>query len=268
MDRAYKRKWGRLLGAATGARRVLQDAAAILCVNRAEQATLQQRFPGKRIAWTPNSIDVAHYSRGCGQRFRRQHRVPGEAHVILNVARVDAQKDQLGTLRIFEQVAASIPDTWLIFAGATTSTDYARKLDDAIALSPFRHRVLCLGNVDASSQALLDVYHAANVFLLNSVHEPFGIVLLEAWAAGLPIVAPRVGGIPSFVEDGVTGILFDRGQDAVAVSSVIQLLQNGPFALSLAQRALREVQAFDHARGFQRILSVYEEVQREYPLCA
>jgi glycosyltransferase involved in cell wall biosynthesis len=261
-------EWGRLLGAAVGARRVLQDAAAVFCVNRTEQQALQLQMPHKRVLWTPNSVDVARYQAGCGSRFRSQHRIPSEAKLVLNVARVDEQKNQLATVEVFERVAIRIPGLWLVLAGPSTNADYAGRLQRRIAASPLADRILYLGNVESTSQALTDMYKAANVFLLNSLHEPFGIVLLEAWAAGVPVVAPRIGGIPSFVEHGRTGLLFDSGDIEVAAHHTLAILSEAALSEGLRTQASIRVQEFDEASATQRMVTIYEEVQREYSLRA
>jgi glycosyltransferase involved in cell wall biosynthesis len=259
-------EWGRVLGAAVGARRVLQDAAAIFCVNRSEQQALQQQMPQKRILWTPNSVDVASYQSGCGSRFRSQHRIPASAKLILNVARIDEQKNQLATVEVFERVASQVDNLWLVLAGPSTNVDYAERLFQRIAASPHANRILYLGNVESASQELIDMYKAANVFLLNSLHEPFGIVLLEAWAAGVPVVAPRVGGIPSFVEHGRTGLLFDSGDIEDATRHTQAILSDASLSHRLRTQASTRVEDFDEVAATQRMVTVYEEVQREYSL--
>jgi glycosyltransferase involved in cell wall biosynthesis len=261
-------EWGRLLGAAVGARRVLLDASAIFCVSRTEQKMLRKQMPHKRILWTPNTVDLARYQVGCGLRFRSQHGIPVAAKLILNVARVDEQKNQLATVEVFEQVASRAADLWLVLAGPPTNADYAERLRRRIAASHLANRILYLGNVESASQELVDMYKASDVFLLNSLHEPFGIVLLEAWAAGVPVVAPRVGGIPSFVEHGRTGLLFDSGDIGSAVHHTQAILSQNALSVELTEQASLRVSEFDESSAALRMVAVYEEVQREYSLRA
>lgn len=261
-------EWGKLLGAVTGSRKVLDDASAILCVNREEQALLQKQYPSKRILWMPNAIDVNRFRKGDGAQFRKLHNIPHRDKVVLNVARIDPQKNQLETLKVYEQAAESQSHLWLVFVGSSTNLHYAQRLDEAIAASPHRRRIIRLGNVEPNSQLMVDLYHGADVFLLNSLHEPFGIVLLEAWAAGLPVVAPKVGGIPSFVTHAKDGLLFASGDLLAATQQLTSVLQVPALAQSLQEQALLKVVDFDLGASYGRMMSVYEEVRREYPLCA
>jgi len=71
--------------------------------------------------------------------------------------------------------------------------------------------------------------------MLPSVHEPFGIVALEAWAAGLPVAASDVGGLKTLVEDGRTGYLFDAFSADSMAQAALNALANAP---QITQNAL------------------------------
>lgn len=75
-----------------------------------------------------------------------------------------------------------------------------------------------------SDEEVGGAYHGADVLVLPSIHEPFGIVILEAWASGLPVVATRVGGVVDLVNHGHDGLLVDSSDDvglAGAIESVL-----------------------------------------------
>jgi glycosyltransferase involved in cell wall biosynthesis len=261
-------EWGQFLGALVGARAVLEDADAILCVNRKEQKLLQDKYPEKRVEWMPNSVPVAHYQGGDGVAFRLAHQIPGDARVILNIGRIDPQKNQMDTVEVFERVSSENPYTHLVLAGPETDPPYAQKLKFRILNSPYSNRIHSLGALKAGSRELIDAYHGSNVFLLTSLHEPFGIVLLEAWAAGLPVVAASVGGVPSFVEDCKNGMLYSSRDISEAVSCVKMLLNNSALWNTLRQEAFKSVQRFDVNRSMDSLIHLYEAVVREHTVCA
>jgi len=80
------------------------------------------------------------------------------------------------------------------------------------------------------SGLLIDAYHAADTFVLSSGHEPFGIVVLEAWCAGTAVIASRVGGLQKLIRDGETGFFFDPdSQDAaIQLAGHLTKLYNDP----------------------------------------
>ncbi len=100
-----------------------------------------------------------------------------------------------------------------------------------------------LGRVDDRAR-LADIYRSATAFVLPSTFEPYGLVLLEAMAFGLPIVATRTCGIPDIVRDGVDGLLVDVGDRQALVEALVTLLSDPSRASVLGsagrQRARQE----------------------------
>lgn len=261
-------EWGKALGALVGARRVLEDAAAVLCVNRSEQEKLQEKYPGKRVVWTPNGVDTKLFASGDGKRFREAHAVPGGAKVLLHVGRIDPQKNQMEAVEVFDRVAAVLKDTWLLLAGATTDKEYEARVMERIRQSAARSRILCLGNVTPGSQSLADLYASADLLLMTSRHEPFGIVILEAWAAGLPVVSSRVGGIPYFVEHGRNGLLYELGDVPTATDHVVGVLQQTNIREELRKQGRTEVERYSFQRTTEQLISIYEEAHGEHSVRA
>jgi glycosyltransferase involved in cell wall biosynthesis len=100
-----------------------------------------------------------------------------------------------------------------------------------------------------SSDQLASYYAAADIFVWPSVHEAYGMALLEAQAAGLPAVAGDSGGVPDILRDGETGLLCPEG-DAIAFSGAVErLIEDGQTRLEIAAKA-RMVTRLDH--GFHR----------------
>ena len=121
--------------------------------------------------------------------------------------------------------------------------------------------------LETSDPELVNAYHAADLFLLPSVHEPFGIVILEAWAAGLPVVASNVGGVPSFVTDGENGCLFPSGDLATLLGTVRGLIANRDLRCKIAEAGRKKaVGEFGWDRITGRLVGIYEEAIRAHSL--
>jgi glycosyltransferase involved in cell wall biosynthesis len=254
-------EWGRVLGSLVGSRKVLSEASAIICLSEAERRTIQARHPHARVELIPNGVDVARFSTGNGQAFRRAHGVPERARLLLLVGRVDPQKNQALALSLVGALAQRHPDVHLVLAGPTTSPAYAASLEHAIRARGLQPRVTWLSSLGHASQALVDAYHAADVCLLPSRHEPFGIVALEAWAAGKPVVASRVGGIPGFVESGVNGVLVDPDDERGWLEAIDTLLDSPVRAAALGENGRQRGRAeFDWDRVTDRLVGLYEDV--------
>lgn len=211
-------EWGKALGWWVGSNRVLDEAVAILCVGENERKATQQRYPNQRVEWLPNGVDTQRFSQGDGPAFRAQQGIPPDAFLLLSVARIDAQKNQLLAVRALPELLTLNPKTHLLLIGAVTTPAYREELlSEARRLGVEGRLTLIPGLPPAELPA---AYHAADLFLLTSRHEPFGIVLIEAWAAGLPVVASAVGGVPYLIEEGKTGFLFPSDEQAGLVQAI------------------------------------------------
>ena len=117
--------------------------------------------------------------------------------------------------------------------------------------------VLYLGNQDCMEELL----PLADVFLLPSSSESFGLVALEAMSAEVPVVSSNAGGLPEVVEHGVTGYLHDSTHVAGFVQSVLKLLTNEPLRRAMGRRARREAkQRFSPEEMVSRYIRVYESL--------
>ncbi len=101
---------------------------------------------------------------------------------------------------------------------------------------------------------------SADVFVLPSVHEPFGIAALEAWAAGIPLLAANVGGLKDFVEDAKTGLLFNPDSPESLVEAW-RKIQDVELCGRLVANASERVKDFAWEEITKKLVSVYKEVQ-------
>lgn len=259
-------EWGKLLGWWVGSRRVLDDASAILCVGEEERVQTQRNYPGKNVVHLPNGVDPDRFSSGDGKAFRQIHGIPHDAFVILTMGRIDPQKNQLFVAKLLPELAGIQPKAHLLIIGHVTNDDYYQKILHYIRDHCLESRITVIPGLEANSRSLADAYHAADVFLLPSIHEPFGIVILEAWAAGLPVIASSVGGIPSFVIPYQDGLLFEPNNNESMVEVFRFLTQNPDNPRKLAingQKKAENEYSWDVITD--RLVGIYEEALRENP---
>lgn len=260
-------EWGKALGWWVGSRRVLDDAAAIICVGEEERRKTQAAYPGKRVLFLPNGVDSGHFSSGDGAGFRRKHGIPEGAPLLLNVGRIDAQKNQRLLLEALSMVLPDNPDARLLLIGHVTNEEYGALLRREISERGISGNVTLIPGLPADSGDLVDAYHAADLFVLPSSHEPFGIVILEAWAAGLAVVASRVGGVPAFVEDGRDGLLVESGDVAGFASAIRGCLKNPELARALSKRGREKAcNQYSWESVSAKLEILYREALDENPL--
>lgn len=150
-----------------------------------------------------------------------------------------------------------IPDSHdLLLAGDGPDHDQLKKLAHDLGL---QERVSFTGRLDA--QAVRSHMKAAELFVLASRHEPFGIVNLEAMAAGTPVVATRVGGVPEFVRDNQCGLLVQPNSADALASGINALINESARAARLAKQAAQEVKNFDWRQLATQYLEVLEQTE-------
>ena len=218
-----KMEWGRAFGALLGSRRILDDADHVICVGQSEYEAAKKNLSHDRISYLPNGVDTARFSKGDGAGFRARHSIGDEQFVILNISRIDAQKNQLLLVEAFAKVHAQHANAVLVLIGPETQPDYAAKIRDKVRWLGLENNVRILPGTAGFSSELVDAYHACDTFALASRHEPFGIVVLEAWSAGKPVVASDIGGLRALIADGETGLKFDTHSKDAAGELAAQL---------------------------------------------
>lgn len=133
-------------------------------------------------------------------------------------------------------------------------------LADRIRSAGLHGRAHLVGRTDRVATARW--FKGAEVFVLPSRHEPFGIVNIEAMAAGVPVIATAVGGVPEFVVDGETGLLVPPGDAEALRVALGQVLEDGELRRSLVSEATKRVRDFSWPAIADQYRSVYERVAR------
>lgn len=223
-------EWGKAIGAMLGSRRLLDDADMVLCIGASEFAKARERIPHGRVALLPNGVNSARFAAGDGPRFRALHGIPPEALLVMNISRIDGQKNQAQLVRAFGRLRASHPGSRLVLAGPVTQPGYAEGLRSLVGELGLSGAVSILPAIGHEDPALADAYHACDVFVLPSLHEPFGVVVLEAWCCRKPVVVSSVGGLRDLVQEGRNGFLYDPGAEGAdeALAGKIRSLADNP----------------------------------------
>jgi len=198
---------------------------------RAEVTELFDRA-AERITVVHNGISPRawHVDRGRVIAARRRHSPRGEP-LLLYFGRLEYEKGCHDLIAAMPRLRRAHPGTRLLLAGSGTA---AAMLAETARTHRVRRSVTFLGYVpDGELTALLA---AVDAVVLPSRYEPFGIVALEAAAAGAPLVASTAGGLGELVVDGETGVSFPPG-DVPALASAVGRVLDDPHAAAVRARA-------------------------------
>jgi len=182
----------------------------------------------------------------------------GEGDVIVgSVGRVlDSHKRFSDIIRALPAIRSTRPAVRLLIVGDGPD----RAMLESLA------RDLCVSDavIFAGYQgAPRDFYHLMNVFVLASAHEAFGLVLVEAMLAGVPVVATEVGGIPFVLDAGKAGILVPPMQPSALAEAVLGLLADLPASNALRDAGLERARAdFAAKRYVNEVADLYNNLMR------
>jgi glycosyltransferase involved in cell wall biosynthesis len=186
-------------------------------------------------------------------RLRAKLRLSGDTWIIAAVGRLSLEKGHLDLIRAFAAVRARVPNSHLVIAGE--GPERAR-VERSIVRSGLQQHVTLLGDV----QDVASVYHLADTVALPSTTEGCPSVLLEAMAAGVPVVATRVGGIPEIVADGRTALLVRPGAIDELAQAICRMLLDRPLAGRLAAEARLHLAAHhDPAQRAMKLLAIHQD---------
>ncbi|MGK0187848.1 MAG: glycosyltransferase involved in cell wall biosynthesis [Verrucomicrobiales bacterium] len=260
-----KLEWGKPFGALFGSRRVLEDADHVICVGQGEMELAKKELSHDRITYLPNGVDTQKFQEGDAMLFRNAHQIPEDSFLVLCLSRIDTQKNQALLVDAFARLAKKEPNARLVLAGPQTQPEYAQQLQDKIAAANIGERVHFLPGMRNDDPLLLAAFHACDVFVLPSRHEPFGIVVLEAWSAGKPVIVSHVGGLRALVDDGVNG-MFVNPDSATAdadLEAKLHDLQSNPDKRRKLGEAGRQnaLENYDWHRIVARLEELYQEAE-------
>lgn len=228
------------------------QADLVIAPSRAVRALLAERGVIRPIEVIPTGVEVTRYAPGDRAASRRALGLPLEAPIALYLGRLDREKNVGFLLEAFDRVVRHRPEARLVLVGRGAHEAVLRRLARGLAAG---ERVHFAG--PATADEAVRYYQAADLFVFASTTETQGLVVAEAMAAGLPVVAVRAPGVEELVQDGVTGFLVPEDPAAFALA-VDTLLADEARRRGFGERAREAVRDYAAERTGSRLLALYE----------
>lgn len=253
MHRAYFRLIGR---------QTLTKARRIIAVSPLVAREFRQiGIPEERMVIIPNGVEIAAYQ-NLPQKdiLRRRLRIKDERKIMLAIGR-------LGKLKGFQCIIEALPKILettpvdLIIAGPEFG--YGPQLRRLAREKGVDDYVIFYGIMNEKEK--LEAMAAADVVVVSSIYEGFGIVLLEALAAGKPVVATETGIAPEIIKNGENGFLFSPCDHQGLADKVTRLLADKELSAAISLRSKTVAETFDWKRITELVLDTYNQCLTESP---
>jgi len=251
-----------------GEKRVLKRADRIIVATEAEKAQLQWLYKGdlRKMIVIPPGVDTSHFYPIEQDEARQYIGVAPSQRMVLFVGRIEPLKGVdtlIRAMACLEFQEAAHPVYLAIIGGEpdagpdemTAEMARLQKLCDDLSMG---QTVIFLGK--RAQDTLRYYYWAADVLVMPSFYESFGMVALEAMACGTPVIASQVGGLAFLVEDGKTGFHVPDGDPSILCDKLNILLGDHDLRRRMGAQAARHAQKYDWKRIAAQIRRVYEEL--------
>jgi L-malate glycosyltransferase len=215
-------------------------------------------IPAGRVKVIYNGIDLLPFADDTHDRgaARRELGLGDDDLAIIQVARLDSLKDHATAIRALDQVVARCSEARLLLVGEGPEMPKIRELVHGRALEPYVRFLGLRGDIAR-------LLSAADIGLLTSVSEGIPLTLIEAMAAGLPVVSTDVGGVREVVEDGRTALLAPSGDDDALAEAILRLAGDPALRERMGCTGRRRAEsAFSERRMHDEYLKLYEDMLR------
>ncbi len=219
---------------------------------------LKQYGVTTKMQTLPTGIDSAAFKHGDGPQFRKDFNLPANKKLLVNVSRVAFEKNISAIIETFALLLTTREDIHLVIAGEGPAKKYYIELAAKLNL---QQSISFVGYLDRSTQ-LVDCYHAADVFVFASKTETQGLVLLEAMAAGTPVVSVAEMGTKNVLQEG-RGVRITSGSAQDFAAKITEVLDDRTGYSQLTQSAITYAAEWDSLNLAKKLEDYYTEVRRE-----
>jgi N-acetyl-alpha-D-glucosaminyl L-malate synthase BshA len=198
----------------------------------------------------PNFINLAEYHPS--ETRARPAVAPPGSKLLMHVSNFREVKRVPEVVQIFAKVRAQMPAVLVLVGDGPQRVE----AETEVERQGVRRDVFFLGKLDS----VADLLRGADLFLLPSSSESFGLAALEAMACGVPVVASRIGGLPEVIEEGESGILVPPDRIDEMAERAIALLRDPDRWKAMREAAVRRAQVFSAERVVPRYEALYQRL--------
>jgi D-inositol-3-phosphate glycosyltransferase len=253
-----------------GEKRVIKRADRLIVATEAEKAQLQWLYKAdlQKMTIIPPGVDVSHFYPIPKDEARQFIGLSSNHRMVLFVGRIEPLKGVDTLIRAMSclKFQSVVHPVYLAIIGGEPDADPETMTAEMMHLQQLCDD-LCMGQTviflgKRAQDTLPYYYSAAEVLVMPSFYESFGMVALEAMACGTPVIASQVGGLAFLVKDGETGYHVPEGDPSALCDKLTTLLSDNDLRTRMGNRAAEYAQGYNWEKIAAQIVSEYQELIR------
>jgi glycosyltransferase involved in cell wall biosynthesis len=234
---------------------------ALVTPSQAMRDRLSEYGVATPISVIPTGLDLLHFRGGDGYRFRAELGIAANRPLLLYVGRVAHEKNIDFLLETMRDIRRTRPDAVLLVTGEGPAETHLHRLAERLGLGD---NVVFTGYLDRRT-TLLDCYAAADVFVFASHTETQGLVLLEAMAMGLPVVAHSIMGTSEVLREGEGALIARTGDHADFAAKVLRILDDAGLHRQLRESARSYAAQWSNESCALSMIALYQRLAARPP---
>lgn len=235
----------------------LKKAKRIIAVSDSIKNELMKNYsvPEEKITVIHNGVNLSEFSLGNKKNIRleirKKYNIGKNEILLLFVGNPFSRKG----LEYLLRALPFVKNVKLLIIGRYDDITPYLKLSDSLGV---RERVLYMDFVDKIS----DFFASSDIFVFPTLYEPFGLVVIEAMASGLPVVVSKCAGAAELIEDGNGGILLDNPKNPEEIAEKVNMLiKNKRLRSKISKQARKVVEEYAWDKVAEKWLEVFEEIK-------
>ena len=228
---------------------IIEEASCIISLSETEKNDLQEFYnaPAEKIIVIPGGVNLKQFHPLEKERAREITNLSNDDFILLYIGRLEWRKG-IGTLiSAVNLLKEDIPNLQLVIVGGKMYgqqknlkdlKEYGRLLKKTEE-EGVKDRVKFIGRIDHGRLPFF--YSAADIFIIPSYYEPFGLVALEGMASSVPIIVSKVGGLKTIIKDGLNGLLFEPHNPLDLKEKILKLYHSPEMADKMAKNGYNTV---------------------------
>ena len=237
---------------------VLRNADAVIALTQ-DMKTQIQKIYSREILVIPNGIDIKSFEKSSREKARAKLRIKKKERIVTFVGTLRPIKGLEYLVQALNIMGKKGPRVKLMLVGDGEEKEHLEGLVGELELE---EDVMFIGRVP--NEEIPEYMAASDVFVLPSLSEGFPNVVLQAMAAGLPIIASKVGGLPEIIEEGGNGFLVEPKNAAQIADRISQLLEDDELRLKISRNNRRKATQYSWEAVVDRLEEVYQSFLQTY----